>query len=181
MRFWRFPKPMIAAVRGPCLAGACELALACDLTIAADDAFFGEPELKFGAGIVVMLLPWIVGPKLAKEIILTGEDRIPAARAREIGMVNRVVAADELEAAALATARRIAAMDPDLVRETKRAINRTFEAQGMAEALEAALDIDLQIEGQGSPDKIAFMEVARRAGLKAALAWRDARFAGGGP
>ena len=181
MRFWRFPKPTIAAVRGPCLAGACELALACDLTIAADDAFFGEPELKFGAGIVVMLLPWIVGPKLAKEIILTGEDRIPAARAREIGMVNRVVAADELEAAALATARRIAAMDPDLVRETKRAINRTFEAQGMAEALEAALDIDLQIEGQGSPDKIAFMEVARRAGLKAALAWRDARFAGGGP
>ena len=69
------PKPTIAAVRGACLAGAFELALACDLTIAADDAFFGEPELKFGAGIVVMLLPWIVGPKIAKEIILTGEDR----------------------------------------------------------------------------------------------------------
>lgn len=180
MRFWRFPKPTIAAVRGACLAGACELALACDLTIAADDAFFGEPELKFGAGIVVMLLPWIVGPKLAKEIILMGADRIPAARARQMGMVNRVVSADELESAALATARHIAAIDPDLVRETKRAINRSFEAQGMAEALEAALDIDLQIEGQGSPDKIAFLEVARREGLKAALAWRDARFAGGG-
>jgi enoyl-CoA hydratase/carnithine racemase len=180
MRFWRFPKPTIAAVRGACLAGACELALACDLTIAADDAFFGEPELKFGAGIVVMLLPWIVGPKLAKEIILMGADRIPAARARQMGMVNRVVSADELESAALAMARHIAAIDPDLVRETKRAINRTFEAQGMAEALEAALDIDLQIEGQGSPDKIAFLEVARREGLKAALAWRDARFAGGG-
>ena len=54
MRFWHFPRPTIAAVRGPCLAGACELALACDLTIAADDAFFGEPELKFGAGIVAM-------------------------------------------------------------------------------------------------------------------------------
>ena len=180
MRFWRFPKPTIAAVRGACLAGACELALACDLTIAADDAFFGEPELKFGAGIVVMLLPWIVGPKLAKEIILMGEDRIPAARAREIGMVNQVVAADELDDAALATARHIAAIDPDLVRETKRAINRSFEVQGMAEALEAALDIDLQIEGQGSPDKIAFLEIARREGLKAALTWRDSRFAGGG-
>lgn len=178
MRFWRFPKPTVAAVRGPCLAGACELALACDLTIAADDAFFGEPELKFGAGIVVMILPWIVGPKLAKEIILMGEDRISAARAREIGMVNRVVAPDELEAASLAAARRMAAIDPDLVRQTKRAINRAYEAQGMAEALEAALDIDLQIEGQGSPDKIAFMEVARREGLRAALAWRDARFAG---
>lgn len=180
MRFWRFPKPTIAAVRGACLAGACELALACDLTIAADDAFFGEPELKFGAGIVVMLLPRIVGPKLAKEIILMGADRMPAARARQMGMVNRVVSADELESAALAMARHIAAIDPDLVRETKRAINRTFEVQGMAEALEAALDIDLQIEGQGSPDKIAFLEVARREGLKAALAWRDARFAGGG-
>lgn len=178
MRFWRFPKPTIAAVRGPCLAGACELALACDMTIAADDSFFGEPELRFGAGIVVMILPWIVGPKLAKEIILTGLDRMPASRAREIGMVNQVVAASEVEATALAMAQHIAAIDPTLVRETKRAINRAFEAQGMAEALEAALDINLQIEGQGSPDKIEFMEVARREGLKAALAWRDARFPG---
>ena len=96
MRFWHFPLPTIATVRGPCLAGACELALACDITIAADDAFFGEPELKFGAGIVAMLLPWIAGPKIAKEIILLGEDRVPAARAREIGMVNRVVSVERV-------------------------------------------------------------------------------------
>src|SRR5215207_9693300 len=99
MRFWHCPKPTIAAVRGACLAGACELALACDMTVAAEDAFFGEPELKFGAGIVVMILPWIVGPKLAKEIILTGEARIGAQRAREIGMINRVVPAGDLDAA----------------------------------------------------------------------------------
>ena len=176
MRFWHFPRPTIAAVRGPCLAGACELALACDLTIAADDAFFGEPELKFGAGIVAMILPWIVGPKIAKEIILTGEDRIPAARAREIGMVNRVVPAAELDAAALALAQHIAAIDPDLVKQTKRAINRAYEAQNMLAALEEALAIDLAIEGEGSPDKAQFMDIARRDGLKAALAWRDARF-----
>ena len=178
MRFWHFPRPTIAAVRGPCLAGACELALACDLTIAADDAFFGEPELKFGAGIVAMILPWIVGPKIAKEIILTGEDRIPAARAREIGMVNRVVPAAELDAAALALAQHIAAIDPNLVKETKRAINRALEAQNMLHALEEALAIDLAIEGAGSPDKAQFMDIARRDGLKAALAWRDARFPG---
>jgi enoyl-CoA hydratase len=176
MRFWHFPRPTIAAVRGPCLAGACELALACDLTLAADDAFFGEPELKFGAGIVAMILPWIVGPKIAKEIILTGEDRIPAARAREIGMVNRVVPAAELDAAALALAQHIAAIDPNLVKETKRAINRALEAQNMLHALEDALAIDLAIEGAGSPDKAQFMEIASRDGLKAALAWRDARF-----
>jgi enoyl-CoA hydratase len=177
VRFWRFPKPTIAAVRGACLAGACELALCCDLTIASEDAFFGEPELKFGAGIVVMILPWIVGPKFAKEIILTGEDRISAARAREIGMVNRVVPAAELNSAAFALAQHIAAIDPGLVQQTKRAINRSYEAATMVEALDAALDIDLHIEGEGSPDKIAFMEVARRDGLRAALAWRDARFA----
>ena len=181
MRFWHCPKPTIAAVRGPCLAGACELALACDLTLAADDAFFGEPELKFGAGIVVMILPWIVGPKIAKEIILTGADRITAARAYEIGMINRVVPAAELDAAALQLAQHIAAIDPNLVKETKRAINRSLEVRGMMEALETALDIDLLIEGEGSPDKKAFMEIARTQGLRAALAWRDGRFPAAAP
>src|SRR6185369_3524541 len=125
MRFWHFPRPTISAVRGPCLAGACELALACDMTIAAEDAFFGEPELKFGAGIVVMILPWIVGPKIAKEIILTGADRIPAAEAARIGLVNRVVPPDQVEAAALALARHVAVIDPALVQQTKRAINQS--------------------------------------------------------
>src|ERR1700730_10528251 len=120
MRFWHFPRPTIAAVRGPCLAGACELALACDITIATDDAFFGEPELKFGAGIVAMILPWVVGPKIAKEIILLGEERIPAARAHAIGMVNRIVAPAELEARALAMARHIATIDASLVKRTKQ-------------------------------------------------------------
>jgi enoyl-CoA hydratase len=123
-----------------------------------------------------MMLPWIVGPKVAKEIILLGEDRIPAARAREIGMVNRVVNVYALDAIGLAVANHIAAIDPNLVKETKRAINRAFEAQNMLTALDEALAIDLAIEGAGSPDKIQFMEIARRDGLKAALAWRDGRF-----
>jgi enoyl-CoA hydratase/carnithine racemase len=176
LRFWHCPLPTIAAVRGPCLAGACELAMACDMTVATEDAFFGEPELKFGAGIVAMLLPWLAGPKVAKEIILLGDDRVLAARAREIGMVNRVVPDGELESTVMAMARHIAAVDPGLVKQTKRAINRALEAQNMLDALEEALAIDLDIEGPGSPDKIAFMEIARRDGLKAALAWRDARF-----
>ena len=178
LRFWHFPRPTIAAVRGACLAGACELALACDMTIAAEDAFFGEPELKFGAGIVALILPWLVGPKIAKEIILLGEDRIAAARARDIGMVNRVVPEDRLDETVLAIANHLAAIDPNLVRDTKRAINRAYEARNMLEALEEALAIDLAIEGAGSPDKAQFMEVARREGLRAAIAWRDARFPG---
>jgi hypothetical protein len=67
-------------------------------------------------------------------------------------------------------------IDAMALRETKRALNRAYEIMGMGEALEAALDIDLQIEGQGTADKRQFLEIARRDGLRAALAWRDARF-----
>ena len=176
MRLWDCPKVTIAAVHGPCLAGAFELALACDLTVAAEDAVFGEPELKFGAGIVTLLLPWIVGPKQAKEIILLGLDDIDAATALRIGVVNRVVPIGTHLTTALQIARSIAVVDPNLMKETKRAINRTYEIQGMQSALTTALDIDHAIESQGSPDKRAFMDIARAQGLKAALAWRDARF-----
>jgi enoyl-CoA hydratase len=179
-RFWHFSKPTIAAVSGYCLAGGCELALCCDITLASEDAIFGEPELKFGAGIVVMILPWLVGPKHAKEIILRGMDRIPAQEALRIGLINRVVSVGELDSAALALARDIAVIDPHLVQQTKRAINRTFEIMGLVDALEAALDIDLAIEGAGSADKIEFMNIARKDGLRAAIAWRDGRFGKGG-
>jgi len=180
MRFWDSPKPTIAAVHGPALAGACELAMACDLTIASEDATFGEPELKFGAGIVVMLLPWVVGPKIAKEIILTGEDALPARRAYEIGMINRVVATGDHLTAALETAARIAAMDRPLTRDTKRAINRSYDLMGLGEALEAALEIDLEIEGQGTETKHLFLEIVRNKGLRAAIEWRDKRLEAGG-
>ena len=177
-RFWSLSKPTIAAVRGACLASGCELALCCDITIASEDAVFGEPELKFGAGIVVMMLPWITGPKQAKEIIFNGLDNVGAQEALRLGIVNRVVPNGTDLEAAIAMARHIAVIDPDLVRQTKQAINRAYRIMGMEEALQAALDIDLAIEGQGSPDKRDFMDIARRDGLRAALAWREARFSG---
>ncbi len=177
MRFWHMSKPTIAAVHGPALAGACELAMACDITVASEDAVFGEPELKFGAGIVVMILPWVVGPKRAKEIILLGLDDIPAREAQAMGLINRVVPTGEDVATALRLARRMAAMDRPLVRETKRAINRAFEVMGMGEALESALEIDTLIEGEGMATKTRFLEIARTEGLRAALAWREARAA----
>lgn len=178
MRFWHLKKPTIAAVEGYCMAGACELALICDITIAAEDAIFGEPELKFGAGIVVMILPWLVGPKRAKEIILTGADRIPASEAARIELINRVVPRGEVKLAALALARHIAVIDPNLVQKTKHAINRCFEIMGLIEGLDAALDIDLAVEAAGSDDKRKFMEIARTEGLRRAIDWRDARFSG---
>ena len=177
MRFWNSPKPTIAAVHGACLAGAFELAMACDITIADEDATFGEPELKFGAGIVTLLLPWMTSPKQAKRIILSADDRIPAREALDMGLVSRVVAPGTHLAEALRTARGIALMDPNLVAQTKKALNRTYDIQGMPTALRMALDIDHTIESHGSPDKRAFMDIARERGMREAIAWRDARFA----
>ena len=176
MRFWDSPKPTIAAIHGPCMAGAFEMALACDISVCSRDATFGEPELKFGAGIVTLLLPWMVGPKAAKDMLLTGEDSLGAERALALGIVSRVVPEGQHLAAALAIARHIGVIDPDLVRDTKKALNRSYEIQGMRAALATALDIDHAIESHGSPDKRRFMDLAREQGLKAALAWREQRF-----
>ena len=103
-------KPTIAAVNGPALA-VDELAMACDITIAGASATFGEPEVKFGAGIVVMLLPWIVGPKKAKEIAFS-EEINNAREACDLGIVNQVVPDEEVQSLAMEMARAIAVVDP---------------------------------------------------------------------
>ena len=175
MRFWHLSKPTLAAVRGPALAGGCELALACDVTVAAEDARFGEPELRFGAGIVVMLMPWLTGPKHAKEILLTGEDEMDARRACEIGLVNRVVPVGEEVETALALARRMAAIEPALLQRTKATINRMYRTMGFDETLQMALEQDVLIEAEGTATKREFLEIARTQGLRAAIAWRDTR------
>jgi len=76
LRFWDSPKPTIAAVHGHCLGSGMELALACDVTIAAQGTRFGAPEVRFGSGILVLILPWLVGAKAAKSLLLTGEDTL---------------------------------------------------------------------------------------------------------
>ena len=93
-------------------------------------------------------------------------------------MINRVVPAGEEVDAALAVARDIAVMDKGAVALTKQAINRSYDLMGMREALAMALDIDVLIESMDTPESTQFAEIARRDGLKAALAWRDARFGG---
>jgi enoyl-CoA hydratase len=180
MRFWHFAKPTLAAVHGYAIAGACELALACDITVAAEGSRFGEPELRFGSGIVALLMPWFAGPKKAKEFLLTGNDRIDAADALACGLVNRVVPPAQLLEATLAIAREIAVNDRLKVAMTKRSINRSFEMMGLLAALDMGLDTDVLIESLETAESRRFREIRQSEGLKAALAWRDSRFVGGG-
>jgi enoyl-CoA hydratase len=177
VRLWDSPKPTVAAVHGYCLGSAMELALACDLTLASDDCRFGEPEVKFGSGIVAMLLPWLIGPKQAKYLLLTGDDRVSAAEAQALGLVNRVVAPPRLLQEALALAERIAANDAHAVRLTKRAINRSLDIGGMRQAMRHALEIDVAIETAETAESREFNEILKREGAKAAIAWRSARAA----
>lgn len=180
MRFWDFEKPTVAAVNGYCLAAACELAMACDITIAETESYFGEPELRFGSVITAMLMPWLTGPKIAKELLLGADDRITAERALAVGLVNQVVPKGEGVAAAIALARRMATMDPDAVRLTKLAINKSFDAMGLRQALQDNLDLAVRIETLETPSRKTFKEITRDKGLKAALEWRDRRARGDG-
>jgi enoyl-CoA hydratase len=176
MQFWNSPKPTIAAVHGYCLAGAFELALACDITVAADNTKFGEPEVKFGTGIVAMLLPWITGPKQAKEILLTGEDQLSAHEALRMGIINKVVPEEEVYEKALAMAKNISQAGERAVYYTKRAINSSYEAMGMQQALKSGLDQDVLLNIASDPIKKKFGEIRKNKGLKAAIEWRDKRF-----
>lgn len=150
MRFWNSPKPTVAAVHGYCLGSAMEMAVACDITVAARGCRFGAPEVRFGSGIVALLLPWIVGPKASKELLLTGNDKVSAERAETLGLVNRVVAAEELAATAQSFAEQLAGNDLTAVRLTKQAINRSYQIMGMPQALAEALEFDVTIESTPS-------------------------------
>ncbi len=176
LAIWRCSKPVIAQVHGYVLAGGLELAMACDLIVAADDARFGEPEIRFGSAPVTLLMPFLIGQKVTRELLFTG-DHIDAMRAERIGLVNRVVPADRLAAEVDALADRIARVEPDVMAPTKVMLNRAMEAAGFLAAVEAGLDIGSIINTSATTR--AFDEVIRRDGLKAALAWRDRRYESG--
>lgn len=175
MRFWDCPKPTIAAVHGYCLGSSMEVSAACDITIAADDCRFGAPEVRFGSGIVCMILPWVVGLKNANEILLEGSTRIDAGRAQAIGLINRVVPAAKLMDEARSLAGELSLNDPLAVRLTKKAIRRTVEIAGMRRALAEALETDIEIETTDTPESRTFNNILASDGPKAALAWRAAQ------
>jgi enoyl-CoA hydratase len=128
-RVARCRKPLIAAVAGYCLGGGCELAMMCDIVLAADTAMFGQPEITLGImpGMGgTQRLPRAVGKAKAMDLILTGR-MMDAAEAERAGLVSRVVKAGELMEEALALARRIAAYSQPIVMMAKEAVNRAFE------------------------------------------------------
>jgi enoyl-CoA hydratase/carnithine racemase len=166
----RCPLPTVAAVFGFALGGGTELALACDLVVAADDATFGLPEVRLGlvpAGGGTQLLARRVGRSVARDLVLTGR-RVAAAEARRIGLTDRVVPRAEVLAAATALAAEIAANAPTAVRLAKWALE-----VGADLSLEAAMEVEDQAWRR------AVLSEDRREGIAAWVERRDPQWPGG--
>ena len=173
---WSATKPVIASVQGHVLGGGCELAMMCDLTIAADDAKFGEPEVRFSHLGPLMVMPWFIGLKRARELLFFG-DQIDAQTALSFGMINRIVSAAELRAATMKYAKRLSLISPEALRWGKRIINRGAEIAGMRSAIEAGVDSFVSLYATQTEVGREFGRRVGEGGLKAALEWRRAQFA----
>lgn len=137
-RWHDLPKPTIAMVQGACIAGGLMLAWVCDLIVASDDAFFQDPVVRMGIpGVEYFAHAHELNPRVAKEFLFLGE-RMPAARAQQMGMVNRVVPRDELEARTYEWAAKIAAQPRMGLALTKTVINRVEDLQGLRATMDIA-------------------------------------------
>jgi enoyl-CoA hydratase len=168
-RIERLPQPVIGVINGFALGGGCELAMACDLLIAADTAKFGQPEVNLG--IIpgyggTQRLPRLVGRNLAKELVLTGE-MITARRAYEIGLVNRVVPQADLMKTAREVAAVILSKGPIAVRTAKMAMNRGLD-----------LDLSNACALEANAFAVGFSTADRVEGMTAFLEKRKAVFMG---
>lgn len=172
---WDCSKPVIAMVRGFCLAGSCELAMMCCVTMASDTAKFGEPEIRFSTSPPAVILPWVVGLKKARELLYTG-DTIPAEEALACGMVNRVVPDDDLENETLRLARRMAAISIEGLRTTKAAINKGAEIAGLRQAIDYGIEQGAMLDSTETEALRTFSEIRKVEGLKAAIRWRESQF-----
>jgi enoyl-CoA hydratase len=138
MRWRDLPKPTIAQVQGYCIMGGMMIASACDLIIASEDAQFADRAVGWGGGHVQYFsMPWDLGPRKAKEYLFTGEF-IGAAEAEKLGLVNRVVPREKLEAETMALAQKIATKDSFALKLAKASVNETLNAQGWRQAMEGA-------------------------------------------
>ena len=176
IQFWNNPKPTIAEVHGFCLAGAFELMLACDIALVEKATFLGQPEVRFGSGIVAMLAPWVTTPKYAKEILLTGNDRFTAKECKEMGIVNYVLSSKLLSKKVDQICKQISNASDKSVKLTKKAINLSYENANIVKSLDSALEIETEIESDESPVRIEFNRIRKEKGLKEAIEWRDKRF-----
>jgi len=176
MALFDMHKPSIAQVHGHCLAGGTDLALLCDMVIAADDATIGFPPTRDLGSPPNQMWLYNCGPQWAKRLLLTG-DTVTGEEAALIGLVLKSVPPDMLEAEVEGLASRMAKIDPDLLSANKRIINLGIELMGGRTLQRITAENDAR--GHLAPGTLAFRKNANEKGLKAALQERDSAFGDG--
>ncbi len=176
MALFDMHKPSIAQVHGYCLAGGTDVALLCDMIIAADDAVFAFPPARDLGALPNNMWVYNVGPQWAKRLTLTG-DSITGAEAAEIGLVLKSVPPDLLEQEVEQLADRLALIDPDLLTVNKRIINLALELMGARTLQRLAAEND--VRGHNTRGAAGFRKSVMEKGLKETLRDRDAKFGDG--
>jgi enoyl-CoA hydratase/carnithine racemase len=177
MRIWNLRQPVVAAVNGHAVAAGSNLALICDVTIAADNATFGEPEIRHFALSPLILLPYFINNSKAMHYLYYTGDTIGADEALKLGLVSKVVPQDQLQAEAQRIARRIALVPAYPVQLTKRSIKAAYEMMGFKNAMELHRANDaLVIDASQLEEKRKLMGTLMEKGFKAFLELRDGPF-----
>lgn len=169
-------KPVIAEVHGKCLAGGTDVALMCDMVIAADDAAIGYPATRGQGSPPTHAWTYLVGPQWAKRLLLTG-DLISGSDAQKIGLVMQSVPRERLHDEVMALARRVACVDADVLTCNKRIVNLSLELMGMRTLQRLAAENDARAHHAASAR--GFVERFREVGLREAVRERDAPFGDG--
>jgi enoyl-CoA hydratase len=177
MWMWNYRKPIIAQTHNYCLSGGLDLIGTCDIVFAAEGTRFGHPAAR-GLGIppIMGMLPMKIGAAATKELLFTG-DLVDAQTARELGIVQHVVPAAELDERVMALCQRIAMMPLDVLTVHKHTTNRWMELQGVRLAAYEGADFDAI--AHLTPASHEFARRTNEEGLRAALTWRDGPYATG--
>jgi enoyl-CoA hydratase len=175
LNIWRAPIPVIASVNGYALAGALELMMCCDLAIAADNAKFGEPEVRHNSGPPALMMPWLLATRDVRWLMFTG-DMVDAQEALRMHLINKVVPADQLKEKTENLARKLARMPVPALRYTKASINNQQMVAGLMPSFQYNIEAiaALHVTRQGRE----WMANLAKMSLKEYLAFRDDPFKG---
>ena len=172
MRLWESPKPVIAQVHGFCVGGGTDFALCSDLIVCAEDAYIGYPPARVWGSPTTSMWVYRLGLERAKRLLLTG-DALTGRKAAEWGLASEAVPADELDAAALSLAERVALLPRNQLHMMKLLVNQAYEQMGLrvTQLIGTLLDGD----ARHTPEGVAFSRRAQES-VAAAVAERDAPF-----
>lgn len=168
-------KPVIAKIQGNCLAGGTDIALRCDLVIAAEDAKIGFPATRANGSPPAHMWTYHCGPQWAKRLLMTG-DTIRGVDAAKIGLVLEAVPSEELDDYVMALAARVALTDPELNTAHKRIVNMALEQMGMLNIQRMAVEMDARAHLSTGPRRSAFKADMKAQGMREALRNRDEPF-----